>query len=346
MPNESRARSMGAEVKRLPTAPGRALISVVVPAFNEEGNVAALARRVADVMGPIGPWELLFVDDGSTDATLANIKALSADDPEIRYVSFTRNFGHQAALRAGLRHARGAAVILMDCDLEHPPELATSLVAAWREGAKVVAAQRNAGASSVSLFKRATSALFYRLLGALGDVEIEPGSADFLLIDRVVVDAINGFDSSDVFLRGLVRWLGYPIVKVPYDQGVRTAGRSKFNLRRMTALAVSGVVSHSLKPLRVAIVISAVFALLGVGLLVYSGVSFFWIKRTVVGWSSIMAAIALLGAGQFFVLGVIGEYLGRVLHETRRWPSYIVGETEDDGLEAHPRPSHDSALGG
>ncbi len=303
-------------------------VSIVVPAFNEEGNVAALAERVAAAMRAHGAWELVFVDDGSSDATLARVKALAAGLHRIRYVAFTRNFGHQAALRAGLRHASGAAVVLMDGDLEHPPELLPELLAAWEAGAKVVLTRRADDPASASFLKRASSGLFYRLLDAIGDVRIDPGSADFMLLDRAAVDQINRFDSADVFLRGLVRWLGYPTATVPYSQGVREAGQSKFNARRMIDFAVSGIVAHSLKPLRLAIYISGAFALAGVGLLIYSLVSFLWISRTVVGWTSLMAAIAILGAGQFFMLGVIGEYIGRVLRETRRWPSYLVAETE------------------
>lgn len=319
----------------------RPRVSVVVPAFNEEGNVATLAARVAEALKAHGTWELIFVDDGSSDATLARVKALAASLPRVRYVSFTRNFGHQAALRAGLRHAEGAAVVLMDCDLEHPPELIPQLLAAWEGGAKVVTTRRASDPARAGFFKRASSALYYRLLDAIGDVRIEEGSADFMLLDRVAVDDINRFESADVFLRGLVRWLGYPMATVPYDQGVREAGKSKFTARRMIDFAVSGIVSHSLKPLRVAIYVSAAFAFAGVGLLIYSLVSFLWIARTVAGWTSLMAAIAILGAGQFFMLGVIGEYIGRVLRETRKWPSYLVAETET----STPSHARDAAEG-
>jgi polyisoprenyl-phosphate glycosyltransferase len=308
--------------------PFRPVVSIVIPACNEEANVGPIAGRLTEILAPYAPWEIIFVDDGSDDGTLANLKALAARDPRIRYVSFTRNFGHQAALQAGLRHAQGAAVVVMDCDMEHPPELVPQLIAAWQAGAKVVTAQRRSDPAAAGFIKRASSKLFYRLMNAIGDVRIETGSADFMLLDRVAVEAINRFDSSDVFLRGLVRWLGYAQIRIPYTQGVRTAGESKYTMRKMIDFAIFGIVSHSLKPLRIAIYLSAAFALIGVMLLIYSVVSFLWVPRTVVGWSSIMAAIAILGAGQFFMLGVIGEYVGRILRETRKWPTFLVAQTE------------------
>ncbi|WP_170149552.1 glycosyltransferase family 2 protein [Rhodoplanes roseus] len=330
------------------------LLSVVLPAFNEARNVGPMAARLTEILAPFGRFEIVFVDDCSKDETLAELRRLAAGDPRIRYVSFTRNFGHQPALRAGLRHAAGDAVVLMDCDFEHPPELIPELVAKWRAGAKIVAAQRESAAGDVSFGKRLTSRLYYRLLDAIGDVRIEPGSADFLLLDRAVVDTINGFDDHDLFLRGLVRWLGYPLVKVPYRQGVRSEGESSYTLRRMIDLAVTGIIAHSVKPLRIAIYLSLIFALIGVLLLVYSIVSFLAIGHTVAGWTSTMSAIAILGAGQLLVLGIIGEYIGRVLRETRKWPPFLVGETErpaagpaapasDLGVDAHDPPRRASA---
>jgi polyisoprenyl-phosphate glycosyltransferase len=313
-------------------------ISVVLPAHNEEGNVASMAARLsailAPLLGPLGTFEIVFVDDSSTDRTLDAIRALATTDKRVRYVSFVRNFGHQVALRAGLRHARGKAVILMDCDFEHPPELIPELVARWREGAKVVVTQRNSPPQAASLLKRATSNVYYRLFKALSDIPIEPGSADFLLLDRTAVEAVNAFDNHDVFLRGLVRWIGLPLATVTYTQGTRSAGESSYTLRRMLDLAVVGIISHSIRPLRIAIYFALLFAFVAFLMFVYSIISFLWIGHTVAGWTSIMSAIATLGAGQFLVLGIIGEYVGRVLRETRRWPLYLIAETEASPQEA------------
>jgi dolichol-phosphate mannosyltransferase len=229
-----------------------------------------------------------------------------------------------------LRHARGRAVVVMDCDLEHPPELVPSLVAAWRSGAKIVTTKRSNPPGPSSFFKRVSSRVFYRMLDAIGDVRIEPGSADFMLLDRAAVDVINGLDDQDVFLRGLVRWLGFPMATVSFVQGAREHGDSSYTLRRMVEFAVTGFVAHSVKPLRLAIYLALSFALLGLGLLAYSVASFFWIQSTVAGWTSVMSALAILGAGQLLVLGIIGEYVGRILREVRKRPVYVVAETEAD----------------
>ncbi len=302
--------------------------SIVLPAHNEAANIAPMAATLKSVMAPLGGAEIIFVDDGSSDGTLAALRAAAAD-PAIRYVSFTRNFGHQEALRAGLRHARGRAVVVMDADFEHPPELIPDLVAAWRSGAKIVATQRLDDASDVAFTKRLTSRLYYRLLDAIGDVHIAPGSADFMLLDRVVVDLVNGLEGHDIFLRGLVRWIGFPLTTVPFARGRRREGLSKFSLRRMVELAITGIAAHSVRPLRIAVWLALAFAALGMLLVIYSLVSFLFVRHTVAGWSSIMAAIAILGAAQLLVLGIIGEYVGRILSETRKRPTYIVGETEE-----------------
>jgi len=302
--------------------------SIVLPAHNEAGNIAPMVATLKAITAKLGPAEIIFIDDGSTDGTLTALHAAAAD-ASVRYVSFTRNFGHQAALRAGLRHARGRAVLVMDADFEHPPELIPDLVAAWRGGAKVVATQRIDDESDVSTMKRLTSTLYYRLLDSIGDVHIAPGSADFMLLDRAVVDLIVALEGRDFFLRGLVRWLGFPLTTVPFSRGKRREGGSKFTLRRMVELAITGIAAHSVRPLRIAVWLALGFAALGLLLVVYSVVSFLFIHHTVAGWSSIMAAIAILGAAQLLVLGIIGEYVGRILGESRRLPSYVVAETEE-----------------
>jgi glycosyltransferase involved in cell wall biosynthesis len=310
-------------------------ISVILPAHNEAENIAPMVTSLKTIVAPLGRIEIIIIDDGSTDGTLDVIRGIATRDPDIRYIAFTRNFGHEAALRAGLRAARGRAVIVMDSDFEHPPELIPELVKQWRAGFKVVTAQR-VDDETMSPFKRSTSRIYYRLLGALGDVQLEPGSADFLLLDRVAVDAVNAFEDHDLFLRGLVRWLGYPLARVPYKQGRRQYGATKYSLGRMVELAVTGIAAHSVRPLRFAVWLSLGFVLGGLLLVIYSIISFLFVQHTVAGWSSIMAAIAILGAAQLLVLGIIGEYVGRILRETRRRPSYIVAETEKDRSSMPP----------
>ena len=218
----------------------------------------------------------------------------------------------------------------MDADLEHPPALIPDLVKEWRRGFKIVTARRIGYEVNVSWFKRATSRLYYRVLDALGDIQIEPGSANFMLLDRVAVDAINRMEDQDLFLRGAVRWLGYPLASVPFRQSMRQHGDSKYSIRHMIELAVTGIALHSLRPLRFAIWLALGFAAMGVLLVAYSVMSFLFVRHTVAGWTSIMAAIAILGAAQLLVLGIVGEYVGRILRETRKRPSYVVAETEAD----------------
>jgi dolichol-phosphate mannosyltransferase len=218
----------------------------------------------------------------------------------------------------------------MDADFEHPPELIPELVAAWKDGAKVVATRREDSDASLPAMKSFSSRLYYKLLDAIGDVSIEPGSADYMLLDRSVVDTINAFGDQDVFLRGTVRWFGYPTQTVTFSRGARTYGESKYTFKRMIDLAVMGIAAHSVRPLRLAIWLSLAFAAVGLMLLIYSVVSYFLIERTVTGWTSLMATVALLGAAQLLVLGIIGEYVGRTLREARGRPTYIVGETEAD----------------
>jgi dolichol-phosphate mannosyltransferase len=310
-------------------------ISVVLPAYNERQNIAPMAARLSHVLRPLGDWEIIFVDDCSTDGTLAEIKRIAAHEPRVRFVSFTRNFGHSAALRAGIPHTRGAAVVLMDCDFEHPPELIPKLVEAWRAGAKVVVTQRTTLPHQTTLVKRLTSNLFYRLFNMVSDVRIEPGSADFLLLDRSAVDTLAKFEGQQLFLRGFVRWLGLPTTNVTYTQGDRHAGSTKFTFASMLNFAAMGVIAHSIKPLRIGLYFSLAFALLSALLFVYSIVSYF-AGRTAPGWTSEMATIAILGSGQFLVLGIIGEYLGQVLRQTRGWPLYVVAETEASEALSNP----------
>jgi dolichol-phosphate mannosyltransferase len=304
--------------------------SIVLPARNEVANIAPMVAALREVMAPLGRFEIIYVDDGSDDGTLTVLREAAAADASVRYLSLTRNFGHEAALRAGLSHARGRAVIVMDADLEHPPAVIPDLVKEWRRGFKIVTAQRVGYQTKVPWLKRATSRLYYRVLDTLGDIHIEPGSANFMLLDRVVVDAVNRIEDQDLFLRGVVRWLGYPLISVPFRQSLRQHGDSKYSLRRMIELAVTGIALHSVRPLRFAIWLALGFAALGGLFVVYSIVSFLFVRHTVAGWTSIMAAIAILGAAQLLVLGIVGEYVGRILRETRKRPSYVVAETEAD----------------
>jgi dolichol-phosphate mannosyltransferase len=312
-------------------------ISIVLPSYNEARNIEPMCAALKQVIALHGRCEVIFVNDGSTDETLEEIRKVAALDPIVRYVSFTRNFGHQAALRAGLRYARGRAVVLMDADFEHPPELIGALVDAWHAGAQIVATSRSDHNTGLSILRRATSRFYYKILNAIGDTPIERGSADFMLLDRTVVDVIDRIDDPNIFLRGLVRWLGFRLVTIGYQRGARRYGNSKYELSRMLELAITGIAAHSIRPLRFAIWLALFFAVVGFVFFIYSILAFL-LNDTVVGWTSIMGAIAILGATQLLVLGVVGEYIGRILRATSNRPTYVVAETETDETGAVPAP--------
>jgi glycosyltransferase involved in cell wall biosynthesis len=268
------------------------------------------------------------VDDGSTDATLDVVKAASVSDQRIKYIGLSRNFGHQTALRAGLKGADGDCVISMDADLQHPPRLLHEMVTKWQEGFKIVLTVRKDD-ENVSRFKRSTSALFYWLMNAVSDVAIDPGSADFRLLDRKVVSVINELSEQDFFLRGIIPWVGFPVTKIFYTPDQRLHGSTKYSLRKMISFALSGVIANSIQPLRLATIFAALVAGVSVLYAIYAFNEFMH-GRVIQGWTSVALVISLIGALQLLVLGVLGEYVGRILRETRNRPRYIVSQSNFD----------------
>lgn len=302
-------------------------ISVVVPVFNEEANVDAVYQAIRQACQSGTLREIIFVDDGSTDSTRARVKALRERDPAVRLIRFGRNFGHQAALLAGLEAARGDAVATLDGDLQHPPELLPTMIEAWRDGAKVVQMVRRSTAQA-GPFKRLTSRWFYRVLNLVSDTPVVAGAADYQLLDRSAVTAILQFRDQYPFLRGLVAWLGFPAVRLEYDAPPRHAGRSSYTPRKMLRLAVEALASLSPRPMRVAIYLglaTAAFCLL------YSvfAVAALIAGETVPGWTSVVVLVTFLGAVQLVSIGVLGEYVARVYQHTRGAPRYLVVEKDD-----------------
>jgi len=298
------------------------LISVVVPLFNEEGNLRALHRQVADALSE-EQLEFIFVDDGSSDSSVDVIESLAAADPRVRLVSFSRNFGHQAALRAGMRAATGEAVISMDADLQHPPALLPMLVSRWREGYQVVYTVRDDAAGNVGLGKRVTSKAFYGLLNRLSDLDISPGAADFRLLDRLVVDELNGHNEADLFLRGYIQWIGFRQIAVPYVPDERYSGASKYSLRKMVRFALSGITQFSVRPLRLGYLLALGAFAFAAAYTVYA-VAMAAAGDTIPGWLSIVALISVFQGVQFLLIGLIGEYLGRTFMQTKGRPEYVV----------------------
>jgi polyisoprenyl-phosphate glycosyltransferase len=303
-------------------------ISVVVPAHNEEKNLPVLLTQIRDAL-PNALHEIIVVDDGSEDGTLEAVVNASKGDARIKYISLSRNFGHQAALRAGLRGASGDCVISMDADLQHPPRILPEMVEKWKEGFAVVLTIRK-DIEETSRFKRLTSSAFYWIMNSVSDVSIEPGSADFRLLDRKVVGVINGLSEHDFFLRGIIPWVGFQVFKISYTPDRRLYGSTKYSLRKMISFALSGVIANSIHPLRLATIFAVFLAGMTALYALYALVIFFTNGRVVPGWTSVAMVVSIVGSLQLLVLGVLGEYVGRILRETRKRPGFVVSRSNLD----------------
>ncbi|MFH1747793.1 MAG: glycosyltransferase family 2 protein [Planctomycetota bacterium] len=299
-------------------------LSIVIPVYNERANLSVLLARLWAATEPVDlSFEVLFVDDGSTDDTSAELCRLAESDPRIRWLRLSRNFGHQAALVAGLAHAASAAVITMDGDLQHPPELIPELIARWRAGTDVVQAVRREPADHSAL-KRAGSRGFYRLLSSVSRINVTPGAADFRLMSREAVDAFIACGERCRFNRGLVQWIGFTCVELPYEAQPRHAGRSKYSYRAMVRLAGDAIFSFSSLPLRLAGLAGVGVSLAAAAYLLFVLWARVFTERTVPGWSSILATVLVLGGVNLIVLWILGEYVGRLYEEVKQRPIYIV----------------------
>jgi len=302
------------------------LLSVVIPCMNEELVIRETCRRLITVLGATDfHFELIFVDDGSKDGTPEILRALQLDDPRVRVVRLSRNFGHQVAITAGLEHAGGDAAVVIDADLQDPPELLSDFAAKWLDGYDVVYGVR-IEREGESVFKLWTAKAFYRIIGKLSDTEIPLDTGDFRLMDRRVVDALLAMPERDRFVRGMVSWLGFSQISVPYRRAARFAGETKYPLYKMLKFATDGIVSFSVIPLRLATwmgFLASALAVLGIIFSVYARIfESDWVK----GWTSTVIAILFLGGVQLLCLGIIGEYIGRIYGESKRRPLYVVHE--------------------
>ena len=301
------------------------MISVVIPAYNEAGNIRVVAQKITDQLENTGSFEIIFVDDGSTDSTLEEIKDISKNDKSVKYISFSRNFGHQKALKAGLDHAIGDCVISMDADLQHPPELIGELIAKWREGYDVVYTIRK-DIQNVGLIKKTTSKLFYKIINIISDVDIPLGAADFRLLDKRVVDEMRTFKENWLFIRGIIAWLGFNQTGIEYAVQDRHLGSSKYSLRKMFSFAVQGITSFSIMPLRFSIVIGFVISACAFLYTIYALFMKLYYETAIPGWTSILLSVLFLGGIQLISLGLIGEYLGKMFIETKNRPNYVIKE--------------------
>jgi dolichol-phosphate mannosyltransferase len=301
------------------------LISVVVPVLDEEGCVDELVRRVTGVLRAQGTrYELLFVDDGSRDATPQHIAAAQQRDENLRTIRFTRSFGHQAALCAGLRYARGDAVITMDGDLQHPPELLPRLIEDWRQGSDVVHTIRCLPSGARRSAKERSGSAFYRLMNKLARVPVVPAGADFRLLDRRVVEAFNQLQEHFVFLRGLIPWFGFRETQVEYTAGERFAGHSKYRLTPMLRLALDGIFAFSVIPLRLITLLGVLTTLSGIGYGVFWLAAYFSGRIGEAGWTSLIVLVLVFGGVQLLSIGVLSEYVGRTYEEVKRRPRYVI----------------------
>jgi dolichol-phosphate mannosyltransferase len=294
-----------------------------VPLRDEEETLPRLYGRLVPVLDGIGPWELILVDDGSRDGTYPLAVELHGRDARVKVIHFSRNFGHQVALSAGLDVASGEAVITMDGDLQHPPETIRELVARWREGYEVVYGVM-AERQGETPMKGVTARAFYRVLSWLSDIDVPAAAGDFRLVDRRALAAFRAMRESTRYLRGMFSWIGFKQIGVPYVSPPREAGRSKYTTRRMVRLAANAIISFSERPLRMALglgfvvsVGSLLFGLSSVGIKLAGGYS-------VPGWASIMVLVGIVGGIQLMVVGVIGEYIARIYDEVKRRPLYVV----------------------
>ena len=305
-------------------ADSRPAFCVVVPAYNEATGLEEFHRRLSAVMDSLGrPWQVLYVNDGSTDDTLAVLHRLRAGKNHVALINLSRNFGKEAAMTAGLDHAAGDAVIVIDSDLQDPPEVIPDLVAAWREGYDIVYAQRSVRQGETWL-KKTTASLFYRLMADVGNVRMPRDTGDFRLMSWRVVEALGSMRESHRFMKGLFAWVGYPSRAVPYQRAPRHAGTTKWNYWKLWNFAIEGITSFTVMPLKFASYLGlavSIFAALFIVQLVIRTILF---GNPVAGYPSLMAVVLFLGGVQLLTLGVIGEYLGRVFNETKRRPLYLI----------------------
>jgi glycosyltransferase involved in cell wall biosynthesis len=300
------------------------MISIVVPVFNEEESLPELYRRIIAVMNHIHiSFELIFVDDGSTDRSLEIMLEISEKDKSVKVIQLSRNFGHQSAIIAGVEYARGTAVITMDGDLQHPPEVIERLIEKWQEGYEVVYTCRDE-TDDVSLFKRITSRCFYTLVYYLAEANISAGTADFRLLDRSVVESLRAFGERSIFLRGIINWVGYRQAAIRYRAAARYRGKSKYSFLRMLRFAIDGITSFSSIPLYVSAflgIIISLFSFIYALMVIYVRL---FTDRVVGGWTSVMVALLFLGGIQLITIGVQGIYLGQVYKEAKGRPRYLI----------------------
>ncbi len=302
------------------------LLAILIPVFNEEKNIPLLLDRISSSLLNIIHYEVLFIDDGSTDNTLETIKNICLTSTNVHYISFSANFGHQNALKAGIDHCQGDIVISLDGDLQHPPELIPEMLRKWQDGFDIVHTCRR-NTQSTSMFKKLSAGFFYRFINLISSVHLQPGVADFRLIDKKVLLSLREFKENDLFFRGIVASIGYKQSQIDYTPGDRIHGNTKYSMKKMISLALSGITGFSAFPLRILLCsglffsfCSFIFGLYALGIRSFTDLA-------VPGWASIMAGIFFLGGLQLIAIGICGEYIAKIFLEVKQRPHYIVSES-------------------
>lgn len=300
-------------------------VSVVIPILNEEGNIDILIQKLIGVIEKYSDYELLFINDGSTDKTLEIIQEKRRNNNKIHYLSFSRNFGHQNALRAGLDYATGDCIISMDGDMQHPPELIPKLIEKWQEGYDIVYTLRKDDPKT-SFFKRKTASCFYWIMNKFSNVKIDKGAADFRLLDKNVVEVVKSIKENDLFMRGMVSWLGFKQYAIEYIPEERHWGKTKYTLGKMIRLAITGITSFSLKPLHISTMLGYIIATLAFLYGIYAIIIKLFTNNTISGWTSVLTVVLFIGGIQLIMIGILGEYIGKLFIEAKKRPNYIIKE--------------------
>ena len=304
------------------------LVSIIIPCFNEEGNIYKLYETLENNISTDYNWEFIFVDDGSSDQTIEKIKALNEKDQRVKYISFSRNFGHQYALKAGLDFCKGDCAISMDADLQHPPSLMKEMLKFWEEGNQIVYSIRKDD-ENTSFLKRKTSKIFYSLINYLSEIDINQGAADYRLLDRQVIEIIKvDIKEYNLFLRGLISWVGFNQIGIEYYPEKRFSGASKYSYKKMINFALTGITSFSVKPLRVSMLIGFFLSIFSFMYGIYALIVVLFNFQSVSGWASIIACVLFIGGIQLMILGILGEYIGKIYFEVKKRPLYIIKETK------------------
>lgn len=303
-------------------------ISVVIPMYYEEEVVKECYIRTKVVLNGLSNYdhEIIFVNDGSKDKTLPLLKEIANEDKKVKILSFSRNFGHQAAVTAGLKYVTGDCTLIIDCDMQDPPELLVEMIKLWEDGNEVIYAKRKTRKGE-SKFKLLTAKMFYRILNGLSDVEIPKDTGDFRLVDKKVVDVINSMPEHNKFLRGLFSWVGFKQTPIEYERQERFAGKTKYPLKKMLKLASDGIISFSTKPLKLIGGIGVISIFISIILLIYAIVSYiFHLNNLASGWTSMMVAITFFAGVQLVSIWMISEYIARIYDDTKKRPEYIIDE--------------------